>query len=209
MWPPGNPGETASPILAYGRLPAGQPGGRLSSITGHHDTSDRSTTMAANTRWMAAVVACGFMAAAAPAAAQSTTPVALENLATAVLQDRNDLVRAAKLYREAANDRAIPDDQAVQDLRAAGMLFATAGKLGAAQSAMEKAGERALGAGMLGDAADAFANAALVAAMTHSPNAAQLAHRANWWAAQDGVSETMRASIHARLDPTVAALAAR
>ena len=167
--------------------------------------------MSGNRRWIAAaIMTCGVMAATAPGAhAQSATPVALENLATAVLLDRNDLIAAAKAYRAAAAYPGLEDARAVEDLLRAGSLFATAGKLTAAQSAMEKAGERALAAGMPGAAADAFADAALIAAKAGNPKVALLAHRANWWAKMDGVSEAQRAAIQGRLAPTLVAMANR
>lgn len=168
--------------------------------------------MSARTRWIAAAaITCGVMTATAPGArAQSATPAALENLATAVLQDRNDLIAAARSYREAASYADVEDARAVEDLQKAGALFAAAGKLGAAQATMENAGKRALAAGLLGNAADAFADAALIAAKSgNSRGAAVLAHRASWWAKMDGVSDAQRASILARLNPTMVALANR
>ncbi len=162
--------------------------------------------MTRSARWMGLIAGIGMVCASARGMqAQTVGPDALENGAVALLQTWPDYAGAARMYQRAAALRAADDAQAVQDMRLAGLLFANAGDLHRAAVAMEGAGERALTIGQPGAAAEAYTNAAFIAARAGSRRAAVLAHRALWLATADGVTDTERTVIRHRIGPTVVA----
>ncbi len=157
--------------------------------------------MTSTARWAGLMAAAGRVAATASGAvAQRPGPDALENRAAAFAQSRADFARAAATFRKAAALRTAEDAQAVTDLRLAGLLYADVGDLSRAAVAREGAGERALGQGDFGAAAEAYTNAAFIVAQEGgAERAAVLAHRALWLAEQAGVSAGQRALVRQRL----------
>lgn len=152
---------------------------------------------------MAVTVLAGFgllVGTAQGLVAQKPTAETLERSAAASL-DRLDFPAAADAYRRAAKVRAADDAEAVHDLQMAGLLYANAGRAATAQVTLETAGERALGMGDPEAAAEAFTNAAFVAAERGSERAAILAHRARRLAEMNEVSAGKRALILRRLGP--------
>lgn len=159
--------------------------------------------MTRGAKWLTVLAGCGMMVAGAQsvrAQTQAQGPAALESGAVALLQGWADFKGAANMFAKAATLRSADDPQAVKDLIAAGVLYAQAGKLGKAAKVTQAAGERAMALGIPGDAAEAFTNAAFIAAKNGArDNAAVLAHRALFLADVEGVSNGQRALVHARL----------
>ncbi len=141
------------------------------------------------------------------AQAQQPGAEALESRAAAMFQHRADCGRVAGIYARAAALRTTADAQAVADLRLAGLLYAETGQMMRASAAMERAGEQALALGNFGAAAEAYTNAAFIVAQAGGQErSAMLAHRALWLADREGVSDGVRALVHHRLQPKMAAL---
>ena len=153
--------------------------------------------------WMGLIAGFGLLTVNAGVAnAQRPGPEALEGRAGAMIQSRPDFARVANIYARAAALRTTADAQAVADLRLAGLLYARAGELMRASAAMESAGARSLALGNFGAAAEAYTNAAFIAAQAGGRDrSAVLAHRALWLADREGVSEGLRALVHHRLQP--------
>lgn len=144
------------------------------------------------------IAGLGLLVAAQGSSAQTPTALALESRAATSLETL-DYAGAAKMYRKAAALRPAGDAEAVRDFQIAGILYAKAGALAQARQALETAGARALAIGDPGAAAEAFTNAAFVAAAAGSGQAAVLAHRAGWLVDMPGVSAGNRALIRHRL----------
>ncbi len=151
-------------------------------------------------KWSGLIAGFGLVLVSA-SVGMAQCPDVLESRAAALIQSRADYVKAARAFGKAAALRAQDDPRAVTDLRLAGLLYADAGDLRRAGSTMEKAGLRALALGDFGAAAEAYTNAAFIAARVGSARAAMLAHRALWLAQREGVSAGARALVQQRLRP--------
>lgn len=120
-----------------------------------------------------------------------------------------DVKKAARLMREAASLRPTADPAGVHDLITAGHLYYYARDFRRAREAMVDAAERASGMGDLVRAADSWINAAHLSARLKDVPAARTYHeRARTLAASPLLSATQVSRIHARLDPTSAAVVA-
>ncbi len=151
-------------------------------------------------KWTGLIAGFGLVLVSVNAGA-AQCPDVLESRAAALVQGKTAYARAAGVYRKAAALRVPEDAQAVRDLKLAGLLYANAGDLRRAGRALEQAGEQALGQGDFGAAADAYTDAAFIAARMGSGRAPMLAHRALWLADQEGVSAGQRALVQQRLRP--------
>ncbi len=137
--------------------------------------------------------------------AQSVTAATLEQRAAAAITNGHRLSAAATLYRQAARCLPADDPRAIEDLRLAGLLYASSGQPEKASAAMERSAEEALASGRTDAAVEAFTNAALIEMGRHPDRAAVLAHRALWLADHAGASTAARAVARARLGARVAA----
>ncbi len=140
-------------------------------------------------------------AAAIPVAARAQSADELVQRAQALQNEPAAFTAAAKLYESSSALRSAGDARAVEALAMAGRLYAYAGDNPHARAAFETAGSRALKDGDALTAADAYTDAAYIAAAQHDIKAVELAQRvikiADYWVPED------RDAILARLGPRV------
>ena len=147
----------------------------------------------------AAVVVMAGMASQAQAQGNAPTPDQLVARAQALHQTPAQWGVAASLYVRAGGEYAPNDPAGVEAFRMAGRLFTYVGELGRGRDAMEKAAERALETGDVVTAANAYADAAFIAAQDNSKRTADLARRVIWLADSDKVPAQLREEIRYRI----------
>lgn len=136
----------------------------------------------------------------ATAAYASATPAELTSMALDLASSPDRFGEAGDLLAQAAHKLPVEDPSSVELLIRAARLQYFGGALTAARSNMKEAGWRALGQGQVRVAANAYADAALIAvAQQDKPAAVELAGVVNLLARWPGVSTADARQIRSRV----------